>query len=99
MSKIENNKYDLEERTLKFSKNIISLCKQTPYNSVTKPIISQLIRSGTSIGANYKEARETKYWQELLAHSDEKLKDKCREIWKEAQELTLIFSTIAKNTN
>lgn len=49
-------KYDLEERTTKFAENIIDLCKRAPKNVVTVPIISQLVRAGTSIGANYHEA-------------------------------------------
>ena len=49
-------KYDLEERTAKFGERIIELCKKVPKNAVTLPIIGQLVRSGTSIGANYCEA-------------------------------------------
>lgn len=49
-------KYDLEERTAKFAEDIIELCKKAPKNTVTIPIIDQLIRAGTSIGANYAEA-------------------------------------------
>lgn len=48
--------YDLEERTTKFSEDIIDLCKKCPKTNVTAPLINQLIRSGTSIGANYFEA-------------------------------------------
>lgn len=48
--------YDLEERTAKFGENIIELCKKIKSNTITTPLISQLIRSGTSIGANYMEA-------------------------------------------
>lgn len=50
------NKYDLEERTSKFGENIIIFCKCLNKNVVSIPIISQIIRSGTSIGANYCEA-------------------------------------------
>ena len=49
-------RYDLEERTRKFSKGIIKLLINIRYNEVSKPIISQLIRSATSVGANYCEA-------------------------------------------
>lgn len=49
-------KYDLEDRTALFGEEIIELCKITPKNTVSTPIISQLVRSGTSIGANYMEA-------------------------------------------
>jgi len=50
--------YDLEERTAKFGENIIEFAKKIPKNSITLPIISQLVRSGTSVGANYCEADE-----------------------------------------
>ncbi len=56
MYKTSNTKYDLEERTAKFSENIITLCKEAPKNVITLPILDQLIRSATSIGANYCEA-------------------------------------------
>lgn len=46
----------LEQRTINFSVNVIKRCgkysKHTSYN----PLINQLIRSATSIGANYAEA-------------------------------------------
>ena len=48
--------YNLEERTAKFGENIIDLCKKVPKNVVSIPIIDQLIRAGTSMGANYAEA-------------------------------------------
>ena len=50
--------YDLEERTTVFGEKIIDFIKSLPYNQITRPIIYQLIRSGTSIGANYREANE-----------------------------------------
>ena len=37
---------------------MIDFVKKLPLNSITKPMISQLIRAGTSIGANYMEADE-----------------------------------------
>ena len=48
--------YDLEERTAKFGEDVIRFCRQIPQNTITIPIISQLIKAGTSIGANYCEA-------------------------------------------
>ena len=49
-------KYDLEERTAKFGEDIIELCRKIPKNEITRPIINQLIRAATSVGANYCEA-------------------------------------------
>ena len=56
MIKIPNKKYDLRERTAKFGEDIINFAKKIPENSITRPLISQLIRAGTSVGANYCEA-------------------------------------------
>jgi len=53
-----SKKYDLIERTTIFSQAIINFCKKIPQNSITSPLINQLVRSGTSIGANYCEADE-----------------------------------------
>ncbi|MBP6943121.1 MAG: four helix bundle protein [Candidatus Buchananbacteria bacterium] len=51
--------YDLEDRVSKFGSEIIMLCKQLdPYSPINSPLIKQLIRSGTSIGANYMEANQ-----------------------------------------
>ena len=48
--------YDLEERTAKFGEEIIKFNKSLFISTVTKPLINQLVRAGTSIGANYMEA-------------------------------------------
>ncbi len=48
--------FDLEERTGKFGEEIILFCKSIKQDIITKPIINQIIRSGTSVGANYCEA-------------------------------------------
>jgi len=120
MSEIKN-KYDLEKRTLIFSKNLTIFLKECPKTIITMLLIDQGLRSGTSIGANYreangasskkdfqnkifickKEAKETLYWLELLGNSldDEKLKEKCRSLWKESNEFVLIFGKIASNIN
>lgn len=55
MSKLQLS-YNLEERVARFGENIIDFCKCANTDSVARPLVSQLIRSGTSIGANYCEA-------------------------------------------
>jgi len=57
-SQISKQNYDLEERTIKFGKAIIDFSNKIPKNSITNPLINQLVRAGTSIGANYCEADE-----------------------------------------
>lgn len=54
-----NKRYDLEERTLDYGKQIIRLVKLLPRNTVNITLGSQVVRSGTSMGANYREANET----------------------------------------
>lgn len=53
---MQHKNYDLQERTAKFGENIILFCKTLERNVISSPLISQLIRSATSIGANYMEA-------------------------------------------
>ncbi|MCL5407708.1 MAG: four helix bundle protein [Patescibacteria group bacterium] len=56
MSNEKNSKYDLEARTGKFGEEIINFCKKIPLSPITIPLITQLVKAGTSIGANYCEA-------------------------------------------
>jgi four helix bundle protein len=48
--------FDLEERTGAFGEAVIAFAKRVPVNDVTRPLIGQVVRAGTSIGANYVEA-------------------------------------------
>lgn len=106
--------FDLAERTSKFGKEIILFIKSLPMNEINKPLLSQLIRSATSVGANYmeadcaeskkdfkhkigickKESKESTHWLHMVAVANDDRKDECRKFWKEAHELTLIFSSI-----
>ena len=49
-------KYNLEERTAIFGENILKFCSILPKNQITNPLIHQLVKAGTSVGANYCEA-------------------------------------------
>ena len=48
--------FNLEERTARFGEAIIHFCKRIPTGPVTSPLVSQLVRAGTSVGANFCEA-------------------------------------------
>ncbi len=50
--------YDLEERTGSFGREIIRFVRTVSLTVITRPLIDQLVRSGTSIGANYCEAND-----------------------------------------
>ena len=49
-------RYDLEERTAQFGESAIDFAKAIPVNLITTPLISQLVRTSTSVGVNYGEA-------------------------------------------
>ncbi len=48
--------FDLEERTAKFEESVIIFCRTIKKDIVMHPLISQIVRSATSVGANYMEA-------------------------------------------
>lgn len=110
-------KYDLEERCGKFGEQIVVFCRSQKKEPTLLPLVTQLIRSGTSIGANYmeanqgssrkdfvnkirisqKEANETKHWLRMISAAAPEIREKCRDLWKEAHQLTLIFAKISKS--
>jgi four helix bundle protein len=49
-------RYDLEDRTARIGEAVVRFAKGIPVNAVTDPLIRQLVRAGTSVGANYCEA-------------------------------------------
>ena len=107
--------YDLEKRTLEFGKRIIKLCQTLPKNIVNIELIKQLVKAGTSIGANYreangaeskkdfthkirislKEAKETRYWLELVTEANMEFKKRIELLLQESLELIKIFSSIS----
>jgi four helix bundle protein len=52
-----NNKYDLEERLIRFAVKIIELANSLPNNPVGNHMKGQMVRSGTSPALNYGEAQ------------------------------------------
>src|SRR3989339_1277057 len=86
-----SGKYNLEERTAIFSESIIILCKKCPKDIITIPVIDQLIRAGTSIGANYCEANG--------ASSKKDFKNKIFICKKESKESQYWLRLLAKTTD
>ncbi len=58
------NKSELEKRTKEFALRVIKFVASLPKNRVALELGSQLLRSGTSVGANYREANRAE------SHSD-----------------------------
>lgn len=113
----KSNNFDLEERTAIFGENVIKFCKSIKETTITKPLINQIIKSATSVGANYceangasskkdfknkiyickKEIQETKHWLRMISIAVPNKKEEARKLWKESQELTLIFGKIVSS--
>jgi four helix bundle protein len=55
----KKNKYDLEDRTLKFAGNVRAFVKELPRSVANREDSSQVVRSSGSVGANYIEANES----------------------------------------
>jgi four helix bundle protein len=77
----------LEERTAQFGETVIHFARTVTKNPVTTPLISQLVRAGTSVGANYCEADD--------AVSKKDFKNKIGTCRKEARETKLWLRMIA----
>jgi four helix bundle protein len=106
--------YDLSKRTLGFAQAVVRFGKLVPMTVPNTILVRQLVRAGTSPGANYaeadeavsrrdfrriigickKEAKEAKYWIEVIVAAEPKLKDAARPLWLEARQLHLIFASI-----
>ena len=52
-------KYDLEERTFVFAKNVIEYVRNLPKGMTSSEISKQLVRSARSVGANFIETNES----------------------------------------
>lgn len=78
MSNEPIKKYDLEERTAKFGEDILRFCKKIPRGPISDPLITQLVKCGTSIGANYCEADDAESKQDFK-HKIGICKKECRE--------------------
>jgi four helix bundle protein len=106
--------FDLAERTAKFGEDVIRFCRGLVMDAITEPLIRQIVKSATSVGANYceaddavsrkefrqkigtckKESRETKHWCHMIAAAVPDSAEQARVLWREANELLLIFATI-----
>lgn len=60
-------KNDLKERTKKFALRVIRLCEALPKSQTANVIRHQLLRCGTSVGANYRAACRARSPAEFIA--------------------------------
>ena len=57
-NQVPSEKYNLEERAAKFGETVIDFTRMIPETAITRPLISQLIKTATSVGVSYSEAND-----------------------------------------
>jgi four helix bundle protein len=67
--------YDLEQRTETFAKKVQNFLQKIPHRLENREIRTQLLRSSTSVAANYIEANEALGKQDFLMHARISLKE------------------------
>jgi len=71
---MQNAKADLADRTKLYARRIIRLVSALPKNTVAQVVGTQVLRSGTSVGANYREASRARSRAEFIAKMGDCLK-------------------------
>ncbi len=84
---MEKDGSDLQERTKQFALQIVRLFSALPKSTEAQVLGKQVLRSGTSVGANYREAVRARSKAEFIA----KCGDSLREIEETAYWLELLL--------
>ena len=107
---------ELKLRTKQFALRVIKLVEVLPKNKIGDVLGKQLLRSATSVAANYRaacrarskadfiskiaiveeEADESLFWLELITESGLISAERLKDLTKEADELTAIFTATGK---
>ena len=79
----------LREKSKEFAKDIVFLCRRLKQNGIESALINQLLRCGTSVGANVHEAQYAQGTKDFVSKFEIALKE-CNEseYW-----LELLFET------
>ena len=72
---MQNEKLDLKIRTKAFALRIIKLYIALPKTTVAQILGKQVLRSGTSVGANYREASRARSKLEFISKTGDCLKE------------------------
>ncbi len=71
----DGKEWDLRERTLQFALRIIRLCAELPDTPAGRLIRGQLLRCGTSPGAQYREACRARSANEFISKTQASLQE------------------------
>src|SRR5438093_12471052 len=72
---MRNEERDLKARTKQFAHRIIRLYSALPKEIVAQVLSKQVLRSGTSVGANYREASRARSKAEFISKIGDCLKE------------------------
>jgi four helix bundle protein len=72
---MEPNERDLRQRTKEFALQIIRLFSELPKTTEAQVLGKQVLRSGTSVGANYREAYRARSRAEFIAKCGDSLRE------------------------
>src|SRR4029450_12226740 len=72
---MQNNKRDLQQRTRRFALTVIRTFSRLPKTMEAQVLGKQLLRSGTSVGANYREAYRGRSKAEFIAKCGDSLRE------------------------
>ena len=66
---------DLRNRTFEFARRVVRLVSSMPKTDMARNLGNQLLRSGTSIGANYRDASRARSKLEFISKLGDSLKE------------------------
>ena len=72
---VEEDRWDLRERTKAFALRVITMFAALPKTTVAQVLGKQVLRSATSVGANYREAYRARSKAEFVAKTGDCLKE------------------------
>ena len=72
---MQNDKRDLQERTKRFALSVVRTFSIIPKTTEAQVLGKQLLRSGTSVGANYREAYRGRSKAEFIAKCGDSLRE------------------------
>ena len=72
---MQNDKRDLQERTKRFALSVVRTFSIIPKTTEAQVLEKQLLRSGTSVGANYREAYRGRSKAEFIAKCGDSLRE------------------------
>jgi len=72
---VAKEKLDLRDRTFEFARRIVRMYVAPPKSTLAQVVGKQVLRSGTSVGANYREAFRARSRAEFAAKMGDCLKE------------------------